>query len=98
VHLLRVAFTKITAEHARLSPEAVLALAVLSVNSMKTSTGPSRLEIDCGRPDRHPPLSEELFVLSPPVLPASAHKIEEFMNAADKKRQLHQVIVGIPHF
>jgi hypothetical protein len=34
VHLLRVAFTKIGAEHAKLSPEAVLALAVRSVNSM----------------------------------------------------------------
>jgi hypothetical protein len=34
VHLLRVAFTKIAAEHAKLSPEAVLALAVRSVNSM----------------------------------------------------------------
>jgi hypothetical protein len=83
VHLLRVAFTKIAAEHAKLSPEAVLALAVRSVNSMKTSTGMSRLEIDCGRPARHPPLSEELFALSPPVFPASAHEIEEFMNAAD---------------
>jgi hypothetical protein len=29
VHLLRVAFTKIAAEHAKLSPESVLALAVL---------------------------------------------------------------------
>jgi hypothetical protein len=84
VHLLRVAFTKIAAEHAKLSPEAVLALAVRSVNSMKTSTGLSRLEIDCGRPARHPPLSEELFALSPSVLPASAHEIEEFMNAADE--------------
>jgi hypothetical protein len=46
VHLLRVAFTKIAAEHAKLSPEAVLALSVRSVNSMKTSTGTSRLEID----------------------------------------------------
>jgi hypothetical protein len=92
VHLLRVAFTEIAAEHAKLSPEAVLALAVRSVNSMKTSTGLSRLEIDCGRPDRHPPLSEELFALSPPVLPASAHQIEEFKDAADKKRQLHQVM------
>jgi hypothetical protein len=59
---------------------------------MKTSTGLSRLEIDCGRPARHPPLSEELFALSPPVLPESTHKIEEFMNAADEKRQLHQVM------
>jgi hypothetical protein len=54
VHLLRVAFTKIAAEYAKLSPEAVLALAVRSVNSMKTSTGLSRLKIDCGHPDRHP--------------------------------------------
>jgi hypothetical protein len=30
--------------------------------------------------------------LSPPVLPASTHEIEEFMNAADEKRQLHQVM------
>jgi hypothetical protein len=92
VHLLRVAFTKIAAEHAKLSPEAVLALAVRSVNSMKTSTGLSRLEIDCGRPAGHPPLSEELFALSPPVLPASALEIEKLMNAADEKRQLHQVM------
>jgi hypothetical protein len=92
VHLFRVAFTKIAAENAKLSPEAVLALAVRSVNSMKTSTGLSRLEIDCGRPARHPSLSDELFSLSPPVLPASAHEIEEFMNAADAKRQLHQVM------
>jgi hypothetical protein len=90
VNLLRVAFTKIAAEHAKLSPEAVLALAMRTVNSMKTSTGLSRLEIDCGRPARHSPLSEELFALSPPVLPASAHEIEEIMNAADEKRQLHQ--------
>jgi hypothetical protein len=83
-----VAFTKIAAEHAKLSPEAVLALAVRSVNSMKTSTGLSRLEIDCGRLDRHPPRSEELFALSPPVLPASAHEIEKFMNAADEKRHV----------
>jgi hypothetical protein len=73
VHLLRVAFTKIAAEPAKLSPEAILALSVRSVNSMKTSTGLSRLEIDWGRPARHPPLSEELMALSPPVLPASAH-------------------------
>jgi hypothetical protein len=92
VHLLRVAFTKIAAEYAKLSPEAVPALAVRSVNSMKTSTGLSRLEIDCGRPARHPPLSEELFALSPPVLPVSAHETEEFMNAADEKRQIHQVM------
>jgi hypothetical protein len=92
VHILQVAFTKIAAEHAKLSPEAVLALAVRSVNSMKTSTGLSRLEIHCGRPARHPPLSEELFALSPPVLPASAHEIEKCMNAADEKRQLHQVM------
>jgi hypothetical protein len=92
VHLLRVAFTKIAAEHAKLSPEAVLALAVRFVNSMKTSTGLSRLEIDCGRSARHPPLSDELFSLSPPVLQASAHEIEEFMNAADKKRQLHEIM------
>jgi hypothetical protein len=42
VHRLRVAFTKIAAENANLSPEAVLALAVRSVNSMKTSNGLSR--------------------------------------------------------
>jgi hypothetical protein len=59
---------------------------------MKTSTGLSRLDIDCGRPSRHSPLSEELFALSPPVLPASAYDIEKFMNAADEKRQLHQVM------
>jgi hypothetical protein len=76
VHLLRVAFTKIAAEHAKISPEPVHELAVRSVNSMKTSTDLSRLEIGCGRPARHPPLSEELFALSPPVLPASAHEIE----------------------
>jgi hypothetical protein len=75
-----------------MSPEAVIALAVRSVNSMKTSTGLSRLEIDYGRPGRHPSLSEELFALSPPILPASAHEIEDFMNAADEKRQLHQVM------
>jgi hypothetical protein len=92
VHLLRVVFTEIAAEYAKQSPEAVLALAERSVNSMKTSTGLSRLKIDCGRPARHPPLCEELFALSPPVLPASAHEIEEFMNAADDKRQLHQVM------
>jgi hypothetical protein len=62
------------------------------MNSMKTSTGLSRLEINCGRPATHRPLFEELFALSPPVLPASAHEIEEFMNAADEKRQLHQVM------
>jgi hypothetical protein len=89
-NLLRAAFTKIAAEYAKLSPEAILEFAERSVNSMKTSTGLSRLEIDCGRPARHPPLSEELFALSPPVLPASAHEIEEFMNAADETRQLHQ--------
>jgi hypothetical protein len=93
-HLLQEAFTKIAAEHAKQSPEAVLALAVRSVNSMKTSTGLSRLEIDRCRPDRHSPLSEELFALSPPVFSASAHKIEEFMNVADEKRQLHQVMRG----
>jgi hypothetical protein len=92
VHLLRVAFTKIAADHAKLSPKAVLALALRSVNSMKTSPGLSSLEIDCGRPARHPPLSEELFALSKPVLPASAHEIEEFMNAADEKRQIQQVM------
>jgi hypothetical protein len=92
VHVLRAAITKIAAEHAKLSPEAVLALAVRSVTSMKTSTGLSRLEIDCGRPARHHPLSVELFALSPPVLPASAHEIEKFMNPADEKRQLHQVM------
>jgi hypothetical protein len=70
----------------KISPEAVLALAVRSVNSMKTSIGLSRLEIDCGCPARHPPLSEELFGLIPPVLPASAYESEEFMNAADEKR------------
>jgi hypothetical protein len=59
---------------------------------MKTSTGLSLLEIDCGCPARHPPLSEELFALSPLMLPESAHEIEEFMNAADEKRQLHQVM------
>jgi hypothetical protein len=72
LHLLQVAFTKIAAEHAKLSPEAVLALAVRFVNSMKTSTGLSRLEIDCGRPARHPSLSEELFTLSPPICIESA--------------------------
>jgi hypothetical protein len=92
VHLLRVAFTKIAAEHAKLSPEDVLALAVRSVNSMETLTGLSRPEIDCGRQAGHPPLSEELFALSPPVLPASAHEIEEFMNAADEKRQIHKIM------
>jgi hypothetical protein len=46
VHLHRVAFTKIAAEHAKLSLEVVIALAMRSVNSMKTSTGLSRLEID----------------------------------------------------
>jgi hypothetical protein len=92
VHLLRVAFTKISDENAKLSPEAVLALVVRSVNSMKTSTGLSRLEIYCGRPARHHFLSDELFALSSPVLPASAHEIEEFMNATDEKRQLHQVM------
>jgi hypothetical protein len=45
VLLLRVAFTKIAAEHAKLSPEAVLASAERSVNSKKTSTGQSHLEI-----------------------------------------------------
>jgi hypothetical protein len=84
VHLLGVACTKIAAQNAKISFEAVLALAVHSVNSMKTSTDISRLGIDCGRPARHPPLSEELFALSLPVLPASAHEIEEFMDAADK--------------
>jgi hypothetical protein len=84
VHLLRVAFTKIAAEHAKLSPKAMLASAVRSGNSMKTSTGLSRLEIDCGRPARQTFLSKELFALSPPILPASAHEIEEFMNAADE--------------
>jgi hypothetical protein len=77
VHLLRVSFTKIAAEHATLFPEAVLPLAVRSVNSMQTSTGLSRLEIDCGRAARHPPLSEELLTLSPPVLTASAHEFHE---------------------
>jgi hypothetical protein len=77
VHLLRLPFTKIAAVYANRSPEAVLALALRSVNSMKTSTGMSRLGIDCGRPARHPLLSEELFALILPVLPASAHEIEE---------------------
>jgi hypothetical protein len=85
VHLLRVAFTKIAAEHAKQSPEAVHALEVRSVNLMKTSTGLSRLEIDCGGPVRHPPRSEELLTLSPPVFPTSAHEIEELMNAADER-------------
>jgi hypothetical protein len=85
-YLLRVVFTKVASEHAKLYPEAVFALAVRSVNSMKTWTGLLRLEIDCGRPDRHPSLSEELFALGPPVLPASAHDIEDSMNAADEKR------------
>jgi hypothetical protein len=83
---------QIAAEYAKISPEAVLALAVRALNSMKTSTGLSRLEIHCGRPARHRHLSEELFSLSLPVLPASAHAIEEFMNAADEKKQLHQVM------
>jgi hypothetical protein len=51
---------------------------------MKKSTGLSRLEIDCGRPAIHP-LSEELFELSPQVLPGSAHDIEDFMKAAVEK-------------
>jgi hypothetical protein len=76
LHLLRVAFSKIATEHAKLSFEAVLELAVRSVNSTKTSIGLSRLEIYCGRPARYPTLSEELFALSPPVLPASAHKLK----------------------
>jgi hypothetical protein len=46
VHLLRVAFTKIAAEHAKISLKSVLALAVRSLNSMKTSNSLSRLEID----------------------------------------------------
>jgi hypothetical protein len=92
VHLLRVAFSKIAAKHAQLSVEDVLALAVRSVKSMKTSTGLSRLEIDCGHPARHPPLFNELFALSPPVLPAFFNELEEFMNAADEKRQLQQVM------
>jgi hypothetical protein len=79
------------ASHAE-KPVHLLRVAVRSVNSMKTSTGLSRPEIDCGRPARHPPLSEELFALSPPMLPASAHEIEAFMNASDEKRQLHQVM------
>jgi hypothetical protein len=91
VNLLRVAFTKIAAEHTKLPWKAVLALAVRSVSSMKTSTGLSRLEIDFSTA-RQPPLSEELFSLSPPMLPASGHEIEEFMDAADEKRQLHQVM------
>jgi hypothetical protein len=76
VHLLRVTFTKIAAQHAKLSLESVLALTKRSVNSMKTSTGMSRLEIDPGRPARHSRLSDVLFALSPPVLPASAHEID----------------------
>jgi hypothetical protein len=64
VHLLRVAFTKIATEHAKLSPEAVLALKVRSVNSMKTSTGLSRLEIDCGRPARPPSVRGTIFIES----------------------------------
>jgi hypothetical protein len=92
VYQLRVAFTKIAAEYAKLSPEAVIALEVRTVNSMKTSTGLSRLDIDCSRPARHPPLSEELFALSPPVLLVSAREIEEFLNTADEKRQLLQVM------
>jgi hypothetical protein len=91
VRLLRVVFTKIAAEHAKLSPEAVPAFEMRSVNLMKTSTGLSRLEIDCGRPARNPPLSEKLFAWSPSVWLVSAHEIEEFMNAADEERQLHQV-------
>jgi hypothetical protein len=89
VHLLRAAFTKITAENAKLSPKSVLALAVRFVNSMGTSTGLSRLTFDCGLPARPSPLSEELFAFIPPVLPASTHDIEDFMKADDKKRQLH---------
>jgi hypothetical protein len=92
VHLLRVAFTKIAVEHAKLSPEAMPAIAVRSVNSMKTSTGLSHLKIDCGRPARHLTLSEELFALSPLMLPTFSHDIEDFMNAADEKIQLHQVM------
>jgi hypothetical protein len=92
VHLLRVSFTKISAENANLSTKAVLALAVRSVNSMKTSTGLSRLGDDCGLPAWHPPLSEELFAFIPPVLPASTHDIEDFMNADDEKRQLHLIM------
>jgi hypothetical protein len=92
VHLLQVAFTKIAPEHAKLSPKSVLARAVRSVNSMKTSTGLSRLEIDCGRLARYPSLSKELFAMSRPVLPSSAHESEVFMNAADEMRQLHQVM------
>jgi hypothetical protein len=61
VHLLQVSFTKIAAEHAKISPEAVLALAVRSVNSMKTSTGLSHLEVDCGRPARHLPYPRKYF-------------------------------------
>jgi hypothetical protein len=81
-----------TARRTVTGPRTWRSLRIYSVNSMKTSTGLSRLEIDCGPPARHPPLFEELFALSPPVLPASAHEIEEFMNAADEKRQLHQVM------
>jgi hypothetical protein len=62
------------------------------MNSIKTWTGPSRLEIDCGRPARHSILSDELFAFSLIMLPASAHVIKEFMNAADEKRRLHQVM------
>jgi hypothetical protein len=92
VHLLLVAFTKISTKHAKLSPEALLALAEHSVNSIKKSNDLSRLEIDCGRPARHPPLPEKLYALIPSVFPASAHEIEEFMNAAEEKRRLHQVV------
>jgi hypothetical protein len=92
VHLLRVAYTKIAAESAKLSPESVHALAVRSLNSMTTSTVLSRIEIDCGRPAGPPPLYEEPFALNLPVLSASAHEIEEFTNAADGNRQLHQVM------
>jgi hypothetical protein len=70
----------------------VLVLAVRSVNSMKTSAGLSGLGTDCSRTARHPPLSEELFALSLPVMPASAYVIEELMNAADEKRHLYQVM------
>jgi hypothetical protein len=47
---------------------------------------------NCARSARHPPLAEELFALSTLVLPASDHKIEDFITAADKKKLLRQVM------
>jgi hypothetical protein len=49
------------------------------------------LEVRLG-PSSPRPLSEKQFALSPPVFLASAHEIEDFMNAADEKRQLHQAM------